>query len=96
MEYLTFMHSDESKTGTKDQWNDFFNFICKSDCFQGGSEIHNKRMIIGPSKKPEVGSGISGYMKFNVENLDELLSIIKLHPTLINGGSIEIIELPKS
>lgn len=81
---------------TKDEeWEAFFQLAYQSGMFRGGSEIGEKRRTIGNSIHEKIPDSVAGYMKFETDELDDLLKILDSHPVIRNGGSIELLELPK-
>ena len=62
--------------------------------FSGGSAM-GKRWTIG---KPAdtLSDGLVGYMRFDAENIEDLLELLEDHPIIRGGGTIEICEIPKS
>ncbi len=94
MEYITFMHGNSDGKATPDEWNTFFELARDSGLFRGGSEI-GERFTVGRDA-PVVMSTVAGYMRFDADDLDELLALLQNHPTILHGGTIEVCELPKS
>ena len=72
-----------------------FELARESGLFRGGSAIGN-RTTIGDKEVPDVTAQIIGYMRFDADSIDELNALIKQHPVVAHGGTIEICELPKS
>jgi hypothetical protein len=98
MEYITFMHKtkDPGATGgTEEEWDRFIDVAKESGLFRGGSAI-GQRMTIGNNGVPDITDHIGGYMRFDADNLDELTDLLKQHPTVVHGGTVEICEMPKS
>ena len=89
------MHGNTDRQATKDEWDTFFDTARTSGLFQGGSAI-GERWTIGKKEAPAVSDHIVGYMRFDSENLDDLLGLLKKHPNILCGGSIEICEMPKT
>lgn len=67
----------------------------KSGVFQGGSEISNQFQI---GKKPvsKITNHVSGFMRFESEDKNEVLALLKKHPVFIQGGTLELCEMPKN
>ena len=78
------------------EWEKFFELANKSKIFKGGSEIGKFRKIIGKQISSKMDNEFSGYMKFETNSLDALLELLSHHPVVINGGSVELVDLPKS
>ena len=39
---------------------------------------------------------IGGHMRFNAHDLEEILTLLHSHPVVVNGGTVEVCELPKT
>ena len=95
MEYILFIH-DNTDTPAKDQdWERFFVLARKSGLFQGGSEI-GKRICLGKKQVADTTRSVSGYMRFEADDLEKLKDLLNEHPVLKCGGTLELCELPKS
>ena len=95
MEYITFMHGDADSASTSDEWDRFFDLAKESGLFRGGSAI-GKRWTIGDKEVPDITDHVGGYMRFDADSVDELTALLRLHPTVVHGGTIEVCELPKT
>ena len=98
MEYITFMHKNKkpgATGGTAEDWDRFFEVAKESGLFRGGSAI-GKRTTIGNNEVPDTTESIGGYMRFDADSMDELTALLKQHPTVVHGGTVEICEMPKS
>lgn len=95
MEYITFMHNNTDTAPTGGEWERFFGLARQSGLFQGGSAM-GTRSTIGAKDVPAVTDHIGGYMRFDSESLDDLTELLREHPTVLHGGTIEICELPKT
>jgi len=95
MGYITFMHGNVDREPTKEQWERFFEIARESGLFRGGSAM-GKRSTVGEKDVPDVTATIGGYMRFDAEGLDELIRLLRQHPTVLCGGTIEICELTKT
>jgi hypothetical protein len=95
MQYLALMHAEPRvKTLDKD-WNNFFQLAENSGIFRGGSEINNSK-IIGTAKGDPIGNKVVGYMRFDCDDKDKLLELLKQHPLVLSGGKVELFEMPLS
>jgi hypothetical protein len=95
MEYILFIH-DNTDTPTKEEdWEKFITLARKSGLFQGGSEI-GKRISLGKKEVADTTESVSGYMRFEAEDLEKLKVLLNEHPVLKCGGTLELCELPKS
>ena len=95
MEYITFMHRNTDTGSTREEWDRFFDLARESGFFRGGSAM-GKRSTIGDRIVPDVTEHIGGYMRFDTGKLAELIELLKKHPTVVHGGTIEICEMPKT
>jgi hypothetical protein len=95
MEYILFIHNNTEAVTTEDQWQSFFSEAKKSGIFQGGSEISNQYQI---GKKPvqKITNNIGGFMRFESDDRNKILALLEKHPVIIQGGTLELCEMPKS
>lgn len=93
MEYILFIHNNMEQQPTNEQWNAFFAKATESGMFNGGSEI-GKSTILGGSDVTPVTSSAVGYMRFEADNINKLQKLLESHPAYINGGTLELCELP--
>lgn len=96
MEYLAIIYNNSETPTTEKQWEAFFKVAHQSGIFRGGSEIGLERIIVGKKISTGLPQSIGGYMKFESEHLSDLVELLKTHPVIINGGSIELLDLPES
>ena len=61
----------------------------------GGSEIDNRTQIGDKSVRP-ITDSIGGYMRFESNDINKIHELLKLHPTSIQGGTLELCEMPKT
>jgi hypothetical protein len=47
-------------------------------------------------KRIYITEGIDGFMRFDADSLEALTDLLKHHPTVVHGGTIEICEMPKT
>ncbi len=95
MEYILFIHKNTDAITTEDQWNSFFVEANKSEIFQGGSEISNSFQI-GNKQVQKITTNIAGFMRFKSDDKNKILSLLEMHPVIIQGGTLELCEMPKS
>jgi len=95
MEYILLIHKNTDTATTKEQWDAFFIEANKSGVFLGGSEISSQTLI---GKKPvkNITDDIGGFMRFQSEDKNEILALLEKHPVVIQGGSIELCEMPET
>jgi len=95
MEYILFIHKNTESSIPKEEWDSFFSAALESGIFQGGSEIRN-RIQLGEKPVNDITESVGGFMRFESENLEVVKSLLNKHPVLINGGTLELCEMPKS
>lgn len=78
---------------TDEQWSSFFAKATESGMFNGGSEIGKSTLLGSNSVSPVTNSAV-GYMRFETDNIDKLHKLLGAHPAYINGGTLELCELP--
>ena len=94
-QYILLIQGNTRTPTTELEWDQFFAKANASGIFTGGSEI-GKREIIGNTDSPRPTDHIVGYMRFDTENKQEIMELLKMHPVVMNGGTVELCELPKS
>lgn len=94
-QYLLLIHSNLQSDTTPAEWEAFFIAARRSEFFKGGSEV-GRREIIGNPEPAGPSDHIVGYMRFDADDKEALIDLLKLHPTVLHGGSVELCELPKS
>lgn len=98
MEYITFTHKNKdpgANGGTEEEWDRFFDLAKESGLFRGGSAI-GRRTTIGGTEVPDITEHIGGYMRFDADTLGDLTDVLKQHPTVVHGGTVEICAMPKT
>lgn len=94
-QYLLLIHGNEKTPSTGDEWERFFAAARQSGLFQGGSEV-GTREVLGDTNSAKPSDHIVGYMRFDAGDKQQLLDLLKRHPVVLHGGSVELCELPKS
>lgn len=95
MEYILFVHNNTDTAISKEDWNSFFTAAKESGLFRGGSEIAN-RIQLGEKIVPDITKHVGGFMRFDSESITAVKSLLNLHPVLLNGGTLELCEMPKT
>ncbi len=95
MEYILFIHSDAPQPATECQWNEFFSAAKNSGVFKGGSEV-SKGMYVGVKPEQLVSETVVGYMRFEADDVGLIHKLLKLHPVVLQGGTVELCETPKT
>jgi hypothetical protein len=99
-QYLLLIHGNEKTASTPDEWDQFFASARQRGLFQGGSEV-GKREMLGDTQSAGSQSALTsdhivGYMRFDAEDKQQLLDLLKRHPVVLHGGSVELCELPNT
>ncbi len=94
-EYILLIQGNEKTATSADEWDRFFVAARESGAFRGGSEI-GKREVVGDRESARATEHIVGYMRFDSADKQVLLELLKKHPVVLHGGSVELCELPKS
>lgn len=94
MDYIAFMHGNGDSRPTPEQWDAFLKLAHESGLFRGGSAI-GKRQTVGSKPVPDSTQHIRGYMRFAADSFDQLAKLLNQHPVVVNGGTVEVCELPK-
>ena len=95
MEYIALIHKNTDSTPTSEEWTHFFEVASETSMFRGGSQI-GKRLALGTKEVADTTFEVGGYMRFESDNLNLLRELLKTHPVVVHGGTIELCELPKS
>ena len=66
-----------------------------SGLFRGGSALGD-RIVVGDTESAQSTQHIGGYMRFDADDQAKLLELLKQHPVVLHGGSVELCEMPKS
>lgn len=95
MEYLLLIHDNTDQPPTEKEWGDFIEEAIRSGNFQGGSAL-GATQVFGKQDIPHSTASVGGFMRFNTDKLNELELLLNKHPVVKNGGSIELIEMPRT
>jgi hypothetical protein len=95
VEYIALIHKNADSTPTSDDWSRFFEVAARTGMFRGGSEI-GVRYSLGTKAVPDTTASVGGYMRFDSDDLSQLKDLLRMHPVIEHGGSIELCEMPKS
>ncbi len=94
-QYILLIQGNAKTKPSAEEWNQFFTAARQSGLFEGGSAM-GKRAVLGDAQSAKSSDHIVGYMRFDAEDKQELLNLLKQHPVVMHGGSVELCELPKS
>ena len=95
MQYIVFIHDNADVKSSGEQWDAFFKTARESGLFKGGSALGG-RYAVGSKAVPPITDAIGGYMRFDASNLQEILTLLEVHPVVVNGGTVEVCEMPKT
>jgi D-arabinose 1-dehydrogenase-like Zn-dependent alcohol dehydrogenase len=94
-QYILLIQGNAKSKSTTEDWDQFFTAARQSGSFEGGSAI-GKRAVLGDTQSAKSSEHIVGYMRFDSEDKQKLLDLLKRHPVVMHGGSVELREMPKS
>jgi hypothetical protein len=94
-QYLLLIQGNEKTETTAEEWERFFVAVKASGTFKGGSKV-GKREIVGDISSAHSSEYIVGYMRFDAGDKLQILELLKQHPVVLHGGSVELCELPES
>lgn len=95
MQYLLLIHENTTTPVPEAGWAAFIERARTSGMFRGGSEL-GKRETLGSGTAVPSSAHIGGYMRFDSEDREALLELLRLHPVLEHGGTVELCEMPES
>ena len=95
MEYLALIYNNTQMVTRPEQWEAFFERAKGSRVFKGGSALGSSLMF-GDDSIESTEDKIVGFMRFDADNSDEVMELLKLHPVLLNGGTMELREMPRT
>ena len=95
MQYILFIQKNTKTTPSPEEWNRFFIIAQESGLFEGGSAIC-KKLLLGDAPSAKSSDHIGGFMRFSSNDKQKLLELLKEHPVVVHGGSVELFEMPKS
>lgn len=95
MQYIAFVHANPEATIGSEEWDRFFAAASDAGVFRGGSEL-GERHAVGTNGVPDSTNTIDGFMRFDTDDLKQLLTLLESHPCIRHGGTIELREMPRS
>ncbi len=95
MQYLLLIQRNVPTPPTAGEWDHFLAAARDSGLFRGGSEISAREML-GNTQSSVSSAHLTGYMRFDADDRQQLLELLQLHPVILHGGSAELCELPRS
>jgi len=94
-QYLLLIENNATTPIAPEQWTAFFERASASGYFRGGSEL-GPAQILGNTDTAHAIDFLVGYMRFDAENKSDLMASLAEHPVIANGGSVHLIEMPKT
>jgi len=94
-EYILLIQGNTETLASPEEWAEFFEIARKNGTFVGGSEI-GERTVIGNAQTHLSTDQIVGYMRFDTDDKQGLIDLIKTHPVVHHGGTVELCELPRT
>ena len=95
MEYILFIHNNVDSPASDEQWAGFFSAANALGIFSGGSEI-NKSIQLGSKPIRPTTQSVDGFMRFETDDVNQLYKLLEQHPVYLQGGTLELCELPKT
>lgn len=77
--------------GTNDDWDTYVKKMIEQGKFRGGSALGNG-VCVGKSDS-EQPCVVTGFMRFDAENIDQVRALLEGNPVYEAGGEIELLEL---
>ena len=94
-QYLLLIQNNTTSPTTPAEWDAFFVTAKKSGMFLGGSAL-GERDVVGDTPSAQSTQHIGGYMRFDADDRTKLLELLRQHPVVMHGGSVELCEMPKT
>jgi hypothetical protein len=94
-QYILLIQNNVTSQSTQEEWDAFYSLARQSGIFKGGSAI-GKREVVGDTATAQSSDFIQGYMTFDTAEKPQILNLLQRHPVVMNGGSVELCELPKT
>jgi len=77
--------------GKADLWASYINTLIDSGMFRGGSELANGSCVSKTDANGECS--VSGFMRFEADNKEQVMALMPGNPVYESGGSIEVLEI---
>jgi hypothetical protein len=97
-DYIFFMHDDARENGEHNcdaAWDAYFAMLRASGHFSGGSSIGSGVCITRSGAAKGITSHLSGYIRVQAEDFEQVKKLLVGNPVLESGGTVEIRELPR-
>lgn len=90
---------DSAELRNQKLWDSFLSAARQSGVFTGGSAI-NRGELIGATDVNPISEKLAGHMRFSTHGITDGLEVIRqlllIHPTVLNGGTVELCEMPRT
>ena len=93
-QYLLLIQNNAKSKTAPAEWDRFFAAAKASGMFAGGSAL-GERVVVGDIRSAQSTKHIGGFMRFDSDDKAKLLELLKQHPVVIHGGSVELCEMPR-
>ena len=77
-------------SASEGDWEVYIEKLIASGKFRGGSSLGNGIAAIKGQDDDE--AGVTGFMRFSAENLDEIKALLPGNPLFEAGGRVELLE----
>jgi hypothetical protein len=93
-EYMLLMHGDAEADANA--WQPYISELQRRGVFEGGSAIGDGICVRKSGESSAITAHVTGYMRVNVETLEQAKSLLAGNPLFEAGGTVEIRELPRT
>jgi hypothetical protein len=94
-QYLLLIQNNTTSKTTPAEWDAFFIAARASGMFLGGSAL-GERIVVGDIQSAQSTKHIGGFMRFDADDRAKILGLLKKHPVVLHGGSVELCEMPRT
>ena len=95
MQYIALIHNNTDSKPESIEWERFIAGAIETGMFKGGSAI-GFRQTVGTKPVPATTRSAGGCMRFDSDDLAELRKQLDSHPVVMRGGTIELLEMPRT
>jgi hypothetical protein len=95
VQYLLLIHNNVTSDTAEAEWTVFIARAKESGMFRGGSEL-GARELVGSGAPVPSSAHIGGFMQFETDDKAKLLELLRSHPIVAHGGTVELCEMPRS
>ena len=94
-DYMLLMHDDPTKEPADAEWEAYFGMLSASGAFQGGSSIGAGATYSQGGAAGPLSARLTGFIRVTARDLTDAQRFLKGNPVYVNGGTVEIRELPR-